>query len=41
MESLESEDDLSCTPPEISDAAKFVTMNLLPEKSRRQYERQY
>ncbi|KAJ3656023.1 hypothetical protein Zmor_015128 [Zophobas morio] len=33
--------DLSCTPPESADAAKKVTLNLLSEKSRRKYEKQY
>lgn len=33
--------DISCTPPEIAQVAKLVTLNLLPEKSRSKYEKQY
>lgn len=33
--------EVSCTPPEIAQAAKSVTLNLLPEKSRSKYEKQY
>jgi hypothetical protein len=32
---------LVCTPPEVSQAAAEATNNLLPEKSRYQYERVY
>ena len=33
--------EISCTPPEIAQAAKSVALNLLPEKSRSKYEMQY
>ena len=41
--SLEIDDisEVSCTPPDIMQAAKSVTLNLLPEKSRSKYEKQY
>jgi hypothetical protein len=41
MEEGNELNDLSSTPPEIADVAKKVTLNLLPEKSRHKYEKQY
>lgn len=44
MDSNDSEpekDDLMGTPPEITEAASLATENLLPTKSKSQYERQY
>jgi tRNA 2-selenouridine synthase SelU len=38
---MEEGNELSCTPPEIADVAKKVTLNLLPENSRHKYEKQY
>lgn len=38
---MDSDSDMSCTPPDIADTAKMVTLNLLPEKSRKKYEKQY
>ncbi len=29
------------TPPEIAESAKTITLNLLPEKSKNKYEKQY
>ena len=36
-----SDDDINCTPPELREAAKKVTGNLLPEKSKSSYEKAY
>lgn len=36
-----SSEDFSCTPPEIRASAANVVINLLPEKSRLQYEKQF
>lgn len=36
-----SSSDISCTPPEIAQAAYNATFNLLPEKSKFKYEKQY
>jgi len=33
--------EISCTPPEIAQTARSITLNLLPEKSRKKYEKQY
>lgn len=38
MYAEESENKMQCTPPEITNAAKEVSINLLPEKSRKNYE---
>lgn len=38
---IASDDELSSTPPNLTDAANEVILNLLPEKSRRQYENAY
>lgn len=35
------ESDVNCTPPHIKECAKNVTLNLLPEKSRSRYEKEY
>lgn len=37
----ESDENISCTPEEISKQAKEVTLNLLPSKSRKRYDLQY
>lgn len=36
-----SSDDENCTPPDVLDTAKAMTHNLLPEKSRKFYEKTY
>lgn len=38
---ISSDDEVSSTPPNLTDAANSVISNLLPEKSRRQYENAY
>lgn len=38
---MNSDSDLDLTPPEITDVAKNVILNLLPDKSRHKYETQY
>lgn len=38
---IDESSEVSCTPPEIGQAAKSVALNLLPEKSRSKYEKQY
>lgn len=34
---IESDEEILCTPPEITEAAKVTSLNLLPEKSRNLY----
>lgn len=36
-----SSDSFSCTPEEISEKAREVTLNLLPDKSKKKYNMQY
>lgn len=36
-----SEEELSCTPPDIAQTEEMVTLNLLPQKSRLKYEKNY
>ncbi|KAJ8912536.1 hypothetical protein NQ315_014480 [Exocentrus adspersus] len=38
---IDSEEKIVCTPPEITEAAKVTSMNLLPEKSLKLYESVY
>lgn len=38
---MEVESDSECTPPEIVKAAELTSLKLLPEKSRKRYERAY
>jgi hypothetical protein len=33
----DSENEIRCTPPEIREAAKLASLELLPEKSRKNY----
>lgn len=37
----ESSDSLICTPEEITEKAKEVTLHLLPDKSKKKYDMQY
>jgi hypothetical protein len=37
----DSDSDLKLTPPNITEAAKSTTLNLLPETSRKMYQRTY
>lgn len=41
METMESDDDVPLTPPEVREAARNVEINLLPEKSKKIYEDRY
>lgn len=41
LDDLIDEDFFECTPPDVLEAANAATLNLLPEKSRTQYENVY
>lgn len=41
MDTSDSENETSCTPPDIQNTAKIVSLNLLPEKSRKLYVSAY